>query len=169
MYIIYIYGYPGLDLAPSESVCDDVHTIISYVRFRSMSDDQLANECGITNSIHRTRILNSRVNITVSPPPDDVDSWNQSLSDVNKVLDVFISYERCSRSAKLAWWVTAIWVVAISEFGAIPVISCGCEQAFSELSIVESKLHQKCLKNCKNAFHFYFLSKLLISTASLES
>ncbi|GLH04047.1 Sterile alpha and TIR motif-containing protein 1 [Gryllus bimaculatus] len=57
-----------------------------------LSDDQLANECGITNSIHRQRITKAI--------RDKMESGLTSASDTNldKSLDVFVSYRRSNGS-----------------------------------------------------------------------
>lgn len=58
---------------------------------RSLSEDQLLNECGITNSIHRLRILDGiralENNMTIL-----------SEDSMNKSLDVFVSYRRSNGS-----------------------------------------------------------------------
>ncbi|XP_067010666.2 NAD(+) hydrolase sarm1 isoform X2 [Anabrus simplex] len=57
---------------------------------RSLSEDQLANECGITNSIHRLRIMNS-----IKEMENGISSCNENL---DKPLDVFVSYRRSNGS-----------------------------------------------------------------------
>lgn len=58
---------------------------------RSLSEDQLLNECGIINSIHRLRIM------------DGIRALENRLSTMNddnldKSLDVFVSYRRSNGS-----------------------------------------------------------------------
>ena len=58
---------------------------------RNLSEDQLLNECYIVNSIHRTRIM------------DGIRTLEKSLSNsteenMNKSLDVFVSYRRSNGS-----------------------------------------------------------------------
>lgn len=58
---------------------------------RALNDDQLIAECGITNSIHRSRILNilSGMESTIGPTNEDCP---------DKTLDVFVSYRRSNGS-----------------------------------------------------------------------
>lgn len=58
---------------------------------RSLSEDQLLNECGITNSIHRLRIMNGirALENRLSNSSDDT---------LDKSLDVFVSYRRSNGS-----------------------------------------------------------------------
>lgn len=58
---------------------------------RSLSEDQLLNECGITNSIHRLRIMNGirALENRLSNSNDD---------NLDKSLDVFVSYRRSNGS-----------------------------------------------------------------------
>ncbi|XP_049776158.1 NAD(+) hydrolase sarm1 isoform X3 [Schistocerca cancellata] len=58
---------------------------------RSLSEEQLANECGITNSIHRLRILNSIREMETGLGS----SYDESP---DKSLDVFVSYRRSNGS-----------------------------------------------------------------------
>lgn len=64
--------------------------IVFSVLFRNVSDVQLANECGILNSIHRQRILSS-----IGSMQSVVSA---SHEDLNKPLDVFVSYRRSNGS-----------------------------------------------------------------------
>jgi len=61
-----------------------------YLMDRRLTDDQLHNECGITNSVHRLRI-HQHVN---AAPPDVLDD----PSKTPKTLDCFISYRRSNGS-----------------------------------------------------------------------
>lgn len=58
---------------------------------RTLNDDQLIAECGITNSIHRARILN-----TLSVIGNTLEQHNDDSLD--KTLDVFVSYRRSNGS-----------------------------------------------------------------------
>lgn len=58
---------------------------------KHLTDDQLVMECGISNSIHRFRILNAIKSIELS----DSSSTDDSL---DKTLDVFVSYRRSNGS-----------------------------------------------------------------------
>jgi hypothetical protein len=59
---------------------------------RTLNDDQLFTECGISNSIHRSRILNI-LSSTMGNPSEPIDD-----SMENKTLDVFVSYRRSNGS-----------------------------------------------------------------------
>lgn len=58
---------------------------------KNLSDEQLIVECGITNSIHRFRILNSikSLETTLALSTED---------NLDKTLDVFVSYRRSNGS-----------------------------------------------------------------------
>ncbi|XP_023727069.1 sterile alpha and TIR motif-containing protein 1 isoform X3 [Cryptotermes secundus] len=58
---------------------------------RNLSEDQLTNECGISNSIHRLRILDSIKNL-------ENGLLNSSEKSLDKSLDVFVSYRRSNGS-----------------------------------------------------------------------
>ncbi|XP_054289187.1 NAD(+) hydrolase sarm1 isoform X4 [Macrosteles quadrilineatus] len=58
---------------------------------RCLSEDQLLNECGITNSIHRLRILESIREMENS-------LTNSCEENLDKSLDVFVSYRRSNGS-----------------------------------------------------------------------
>lgn len=58
---------------------------------RCLSEDQLVNECGITNSIHRLRILD-----TIRAIESNMASYSEEHLD--KSLDVFVSYRRSNGS-----------------------------------------------------------------------
>lgn len=58
---------------------------------RNLNDDQLFAECGISNSIHRKRILD-----IISGMQNTIGPTNESLLD--KTLDVFVSYRRSNGS-----------------------------------------------------------------------
>ncbi|KAE8742776.1 hypothetical protein FOCC_FOCC011704 [Frankliniella occidentalis] len=58
---------------------------------RCLSDDQLINECGIANSIHRLRILES-IRMMENCPD------NSFQDNLDKPLDVFVSYRRSNGS-----------------------------------------------------------------------
>ncbi|XP_055688007.1 NAD(+) hydrolase sarm1 isoform X5 [Lutzomyia longipalpis] len=58
---------------------------------RHLNDDQLISECGITNSIHRLRILN---NIKSIFPGMESSMCLSSEENPDKTLDVFVSYRR---------------------------------------------------------------------------
>ncbi|XP_046680809.1 NAD(+) hydrolase sarm1 isoform X4 [Homalodisca vitripennis] len=58
---------------------------------RCLSEDQLLNECGITNSIHRLRILDSIRAI-------ENNLSNSCEENLDKSLDVFVSYRRSNGS-----------------------------------------------------------------------
>jgi hypothetical protein len=56
-----------------------------------LNDDQLIAECGITNSIHRSRILNILSGMEIPVGPNNKDC-------PDKTLDVFVSYRRSNGS-----------------------------------------------------------------------
>jgi len=58
---------------------------------RNLSEDQLTNECGISNSIHRLRILDSIKN-------SENGLANSCQESMDKSLDVFVSYRRSNGS-----------------------------------------------------------------------
>lgn len=58
---------------------------------RGLSEDQLANECAITNSIHRTRIMSGIKSLEMDYAYNNDDSMVKSL-------DVFVSYRRSNGS-----------------------------------------------------------------------
>jgi hypothetical protein len=58
---------------------------------RNLSEDQLTNECGISNSIHRLRILDSIKNL-------ENGLANSCQESMDKSLDVFVSYRRSNGS-----------------------------------------------------------------------
>ena len=59
--------------------------------FRHLNEDQLVAECGITNSIHRLRILNQIKTLELTLPSSTEES-------IEKSLDVFVSYRRSNGS-----------------------------------------------------------------------
>lgn len=60
---------------------------------RKLSEDQLVHECGITNSIHRLRILE-----TIRSTENSLTSSYFNEESRDKSLDVFVSYRRSNGS-----------------------------------------------------------------------
>lgn len=58
---------------------------------RGLSEDQLEKECGITNSIHRLRIIDG-----IRSLENSMTNFNEDSMD--KTLDVFVSYRRSNGS-----------------------------------------------------------------------
>lgn len=71
-----IYTYPMLNAGVDKEA------------LRTINEGQLIHECGITNSIHRMRILNSTKSEATFEPP----------ASMEKTLDVFVSYRRSNGS-----------------------------------------------------------------------
>ncbi|XP_014300815.1 NAD(+) hydrolase sarm1 isoform X2 [Microplitis demolitor] len=59
---------------------------------QNISEDQLSTECGITNSIHRVRIMDAIKNMQLKTLPSN------ELEAPDKNLDVFVSYRRSNGS-----------------------------------------------------------------------
>ncbi|GAB0093847.1 Sterile alpha and TIR motif-containing protein 1 [Sergentomyia squamirostris] len=66
---------------------------------RNLNDDQLITECGITNSIHRLRILNSiKSQFPIISAGMESSLCLSSEENPDKTLDVFVSYRRSNGS-----------------------------------------------------------------------
>ncbi|XP_022916162.1 NAD(+) hydrolase sarm1 isoform X2 [Onthophagus taurus] len=77
-YGMYTYSMLNAGVGSKDSLC-------------SLSEDQLLQECGITNSIHRARIMEG---IKAA----EKNSLSVSEDNMNKPLDVFVSYRRSNGS-----------------------------------------------------------------------
>lgn len=118
---------------------------------RKISEDQLVHECGITNSIHRLRILEAirnTENNSTSPY-----FFNEYLSqhDNDKSLDVFVSYRRSNGSQLASLLKVHLQLRGFSVFIDVERLEAG-------------KFDNNLLQSIKQAKHFL----LVLTPTALE-
>lgn len=111
---------------------------------KHLNEDQLEYECGIRNSIHRARIINSLKSLesTLALAPDD----NQ-----NKSLDVFVSYRRSNGSQLASLLKVHLQLRGFSVFIDVERLEAG-------------KFDSNLLQSIKQAKHFL----LVLTPSALE-
>ncbi|XP_065347575.1 NAD(+) hydrolase sarm1 isoform X2 [Cloeon dipterum] len=100
---------------------------------RSLTENQLANECGISNSIHRQRILESIGGLE--------SVVNSSHEDLAKPLDVFVSYRRSNGSQLASLLKVHLQLRGFSVFIDVERLEAG-------------KFDNNLLQSIRNAKHF---------------
>ena len=132
---------------------------------RTLNDDQLFTECGISNSIHRTRILN--ILSTMGNPSEPIDD-----SMENKTLDVFVSYRRSNGSQLASLLKVHLQLRGFSVFIDVERLEAGkfdnnllqsIKQAKHFLLVLTPRALERCIDDmdCKDWVHrvrsFFFL------------
>lgn len=124
---------------------------------RTLNDDQLFTECGISNSIHRSRILN--VLSTMGNPAEPIDDGLE-----NKILDVFVSYRRSNGSQLASLLKVHLQLRGFSVFIDVERLEAGkfdnnllqsIKQAKHFLLVLTPRALERCLEDvdCKDWVH----------------
>lgn len=124
---------------------------------RTLNDDQLIAECGITNSIHRSRILNilSGIESTIGPINEDCP---------DKTLDVFVSYRRSNGSQLASLLKVHLQLRGFSVFIDVERLEAGkfdnnllqsIKQAKHFLLVLTPQALERCIEDaeCKDWVH----------------
>ncbi|XP_050531606.1 NAD(+) hydrolase sarm1 isoform X2 [Daktulosphaira vitifoliae] len=125
---------------------------------RFLSEDQLANECGISNSIHRYRILDSIRDI------ETMMGTSSFEENINKHLDVFISYRRSTGSQLASLLKVHLQLRGFSVFIDVERLEAGkfdnnllqsIKQAKNFLLVLTPKALDRCIgdNECKDWVH----------------
>ncbi|KAK2581225.1 hypothetical protein KPH14_008022 [Odynerus spinipes] len=125
---------------------------------RNLSEDQLLSECGITNSIHRLRILDAIKNVQ-----HNQFSSNEDESP-DKSLDVFVSYRRSNGSQLASLLKVHLQLRGFSVFIDIERLEAGkfdndllqsIRQAKHFLLVLTPKALERCIQDteCKDWVH----------------
>ncbi|KAG5675929.1 hypothetical protein PVAND_005786 [Polypedilum vanderplanki] len=143
-YSIYTYGMINAGVTDKEAL-------------RTLNDDQLIAECGITNSIHRAKILNtlSLMGHTLEQPNDD---------SLDKTLDVFVSYRRSNGSQLASLLKVHLQLRGFSVFIDVERLEAGkfdnnllqsIKQAKHFLLVLTPRALERCLDDveCKDWVH----------------
>lgn len=144
---------------------------------RHISDDQLINECGITNSIHRLRILNAlksmyhiqkvcRINYNNIYLFLDMENTLSMSSEDNtdKTLDVFVSYRRSNGSQLASLLKVHLQLRGFSVFIDVERLEAGkfdnnllnsIRQAKHFILVLTPKALERCIEDreCKDWVH----------------
>lgn len=132
---------------------------------RALNDDQLIAECGITNSIHRSRILN-----ILSGMESPVGPNNEDCPD--KTLDVFVSYRRSNGSQLASLLKVHLQLRGFSVFIDVERLEAGkfdnnllqsIKQAKHFLLVLTPRALERCLDDveCKDWVHRVSLNEVL--------
>ncbi|XP_071446702.1 NAD(+) hydrolase sarm1 [Hetaerina americana] len=124
---------------------------------RCLSEEQLVNECGITNSIHRIRILDSIRGM-------ECGLGNFSEEDLDKSLDVFVSYRRSNGSQLASLLKVHLQLRGFSVFIDVERLEAGkfdnnllqsIRQAKHFLLVLTPKALERCIGDteCKDWVH----------------
>jgi hypothetical protein len=124
---------------------------------RTLNDDQLIAECGITNSIHRARILNTLATIGGALESHNDDS-------IDKTLDVFVSYRRSNGSQLASLLKVHLQLRGFSVFIDVERLEAGkfdnnllqsIKQAKHFLLVLTPKALERCIEDhdCKDWVH----------------
>lgn len=124
---------------------------------RSLNDDQLIAECSITNSIHRSRILNAL---------SLMGNTSEQLSDdsMDKTLDVFVSYRRSNGSQLASLLKVHLQLRGFSVFIDVERLEAGkfdnnllqsIKQAKHFLLVLTPRALERCIEDheCKDWVH----------------
>lgn len=124
---------------------------------RTLNDDQLIAECGITNSIHRSRILHIL---------SGMESVSSQLNDDNldKTLDVFVSYRRSNGSQLASLLKVHLQLRGFSVFIDVERLEAGkfdnnllqsIKQAKHFLLVLTPRALERCIEDveCKDWVH----------------
>jgi hypothetical protein len=117
-----------------------------------INEDQLITDCGITNSIHRDRILNvvKRMENTLSLSSDDICD--------QKTLDVFVSYRRSNGSQLASLLKVHLQLRGFTVFIDVERLEAGkfdnnllqsIKQAKHFLLVLTPKALDRCLEDCE--------------------
>ncbi|CAH1711609.1 unnamed protein product [Chironomus riparius] len=124
---------------------------------RSLNDDQLIAECSITNSIHRSRILNALSLMGNT-------SEQQSDDSMDKTLDVFVSYRRSNGSQLASLLKVHLQLRGFSVFIDVERLEAGkfdnnllqsIKQAKHFLLVLTPRALERCIEDheCKDWVH----------------
>lgn len=124
---------------------------------RSLTEDQLLNECGITNSIHRLRILDA-----IRSQENEL--ANRSEENLDKSLDVFVSYRRSNGSQLASLLKVHLQLRGFSVFIDVERLEAGkfdnnllqsIRQAKHFLLVLTPKALERCIEDteCKDWVH----------------
>ncbi|KAG8234101.1 hypothetical protein J437_LFUL014668 [Ladona fulva] len=124
---------------------------------RCLTEDQLVSECGITNSIHRLRILDSIRGL-------ECGLGNYSEEDLDKSLDVFVSYRRSNGSQLASLLKVHLQLRGFSVFIDVERLEAGkfdnnllqsIRQAKHFLLVLTPKALERCIGDteCKDWVH----------------
>lgn len=124
---------------------------------RTLNDDQLIAECGITNSIHRSRILH-----ILSGMASTVEPTNEDCPD--KTLDVFVSYRRSNGSQLASLLKVHLQLRGFSVFIDVERLEAGkfdnnllqsIKQAKHFLLVLTPRALERCIEDseCKDWVH----------------
>ncbi|XP_046389688.1 NAD(+) hydrolase sarm1 isoform X2 [Ischnura elegans] len=124
---------------------------------RCLSEEQLVTECGITNSIHRIRILDCIRSMECT-------LGNSSEEDLDKSLDVFVSYRRSNGSQLASLLKVHLQLRGFSVFIDVERLEAGkfdnnllqsIRQAKNFLLVLTPKALERCIGDteCKDWVH----------------
>lgn len=130
---------------------------VEHFSLRNLSEDQLLNECGITNSIHRIRIMQG-MKAQESP------STGPSEENIDKSLDVFVSYRRSNGSQLASLLKVHLQLRGFSVFIDVERLEAGkfdnnllqsIRQAKHFLLVLTPQALDRCIKDdeCKDWVH----------------
>lgn len=131
---------------------------VDHNSLKCLSEDQLLNECSITNSIHRLRIMSAiRAQL-------DKCSTNNSEENLDKSLDVFVSYRRSNGSQLASLLKVHLQLRGFTVFIDVERLEAGkfdnnllqsIRQAKHFLLVLTPKALERCIQDteCKDWVH----------------